>query len=771
MTKKKFSVNGMSCSACSAAVTRAVEAEAGVTSVAVSLLTNSMVVEYDETAVSDLAICDSVRRAGYSASPGVARERGASAEDAEFAKRKKRLIISAALCLVLMYITMGHMIGLPLPPFMDPHGAGLSPAVYAAVQFALATPILVINRHFFTDGMKAAFRGAPNMNTLIAVGAGASYIYAVYMTVRIFIAAAAGGEAHAMTEELYFESAAMIPVLISLGKTLEGRENRKTTRAITALLDLTPDTAEVERGGGTVTVSADLIEKGDVVILRAGGRIPCDGVVISGGGTADESIITGESVPVDKTEGDAAVAGSLLTSGFCRMEATRTGEETTVSKIASLVEEAASSKAPVQKLADKISGIFVPVVIAIAVITFAAWMISGAGFHRSLGYGICVLVISCPCALGLATPTAVMCGVGRGAKLGILIKSAEALEMLGKAEVALTDKTGTLTAGRMEVSDAVHFGDNDINEVVRLAASLEEKSEHPIAKAIVRYADDAGIAPCEAEDYAAFAGGGVEARIEGRTFRIGNASCVSELPRGIGEDVRAAVEKLAAEGKTPVVLAGEDGAVGAVAVRDAIKESSPRAVSLFKKLGCSVVMLTGDNKITAEAVGKETGIEAGDIISSVKPEEKDRVVASVMNGEFAGDGRRRTVVMIGDGVNDSPSLARADVGIAVGAGADVAIESADVVLTRDDLCDGARALMLSRAVMRCIKQNLGWAFFYNVLLIPVAAGALSALGVTLTPMISAAAMSLSSLCVVTNALRLTRWDPVKAERKLGRGAE
>ena len=756
----------MSCSACSAAVTRAVEGVSGVDSVAVSLLTNSMVVEYDESVVSDGAICDSVKRAGYSASVGVARERGASEQDAEYEKRKKKLIISAALCLVLMYITMGHMIGLPLPPFADPHGANPAPAVWAALQFALATPVLVINFHFFTDGARSAFRGAPNMNTLIATGAGASYIYALYITVRIFIAAFSGGEAHELTGELYYESAAMIPVLISLGKTLEGRENRKTTRAITALLDLTPDTAEIERDGRIVTVSADLIEKGDVVILRAGGRVPCDGVLLSGEGTADESIITGESVPVDKSVGDGAVAGSLFVSGFCKMEATRTGEETTVSKIAALVEEAASSKAPVQKLADKISGIFVPVVVAIAAAAFTVWMISGVGFHRALGYGICVLVISCPCALGLATPTAVMCGVGRGAKLGILIKSADAIETLGKADVVLTDKTGTLTAGEMEVTDAVPFGEADINEVVRLAASLEEKSEHPIAKAIVKYAADAGISPGKAGDYAAFTGGGVEATVGGQKVRVGNAAFAASLSGPVDGSVRDAIEKLAAEGKTPVVAAKESGVLGVLAVRDRVKETSPRAVSMFKKLGCSVVMLTGDNEITAEAVGKETGIDAGDIISSVKPEEKDRVVASVADGSLYGDGARRIVVMIGDGVNDSPSLARADVGIAVGAGADVAIESADVVLTRDDPADGARALMLSRAVMRCIKQNLGWAFFYNVLLIPVAAGALSALGVTLNPMISAAAMSLSSLCVVTNALRLTRWDPARAEKKI-----
>ena len=766
MTKKKFSVTGMSCSACSAAVTRAVESVGGVDEVAVSLLTNSMVVEYDETVTDDGAICDSVKKAGYSAAPGAARERGESAADAEFEKRKKRLIISAALCVVLMYITMGHMIGLPLPPFAEPHGGGWSPAVYAALQFVLATPILIVNHGFFTDGAKAAIRGVPNMNTLIAVGAGASYVYAIYITVRIFAAAAAGGETHAMTGELYYESAAMIPVLISLGKTLEGRENRKTTRAIAALLDLTPDTAEIERDGETVTVSADLIEKGDVVILRAGGRIPCDGVVISGEGTADESIITGESVPVDKTVGGTVVAGSLFVSGFCKMEATRTGEETTVSKIASLVENAAASKAPVGKLADRISGIFVPVVIATAAVTFGAWMIAGAGFHRALGYGICVLVISCPCALGLATPTAVMCGVGRGAKLGILIKSADALETLGKAEVILTDKTGTLTAGEMEVSDAITFGDTDTDEIVRLAASLEEKSEHPIAKAIVRYAADSGIASADAEDYSAQMGGGAMGKIGGKLFRIGNAEFAAGSSAGAGSEVRATAEKLAAEGKTPVILADENGVIGVLAVRDRVKDTSPRAVSLFRKLGCSVVMLTGDNKITAGAVGKDVGIDEKDIISSVKPEEKGRVVASVADGSHYGDGKRRMTVMIGDGVNDSPSLAGADVGIAVGAGADVAIESADVVLTRDDLGDGARALLLSRAVMRCIKQNLGWAFFYNVLLIPVAAGALSALGVTLNPMISAAAMSLSSLCVVTNALRLTRWDPVKAEERI-----
>ena len=767
MTKQKFTVTGMSCSACSAAVTKAAESVPGVREAAVSLLTGTMVVEYDETVSAADAVCAAVVKAGYGASLGAPRARPGEKEDAEYEKRKKRLIVSAALCAVLMYITMGHMIGLPLPPFMRPHGEGFSPAVYALVQFALATPILAVNRHFFTDGTKAALRGAANMNTLIALGSGVSYIYAIWVTVRIIISAAAGGEAHALTSELYFESAAMIPVLVSLGKTLEGRENRKTTKAITALLELTPETAEVERDGQVMTVSADLIEKGDVVILRAGGRIPCDGVVIGGEGAADESVITGESVPVDKKKGDGAVAGSLFVSGFCKIEATRTGEETTVAKIASLVEDAASSKAPVQKLADRISGIFVPVVVTLSAITFTVWTLCGAPLYKALGYAICVVVISCPCALGLATPTAVMCGVGRGAKHGILIKSADALETLGRADVVLTDKTGTLTEGEMEVSSVFAPGGGDSACAAAIAASLEKMSEHPIAKAIVRYAE--GIAPGgtpEAENYKSYGGGGVEASVGGKIYRIGNASFVGELSGALPEEVAEKLAALSSDGKTPVVLASGDGVAAVFGVSDRVKESSRRAVALFKKLGCSVVMLTGDNKITAEAVGRETGIEAKDIIPSVKPEEKDRVVASVADGSYAGDGVRRTVVMIGDGVNDSPSLARADVGIAVGAGADVAIESADVVLTRDDLCDGARAVMLSRAVMRCVKQNLGWAFFYNVLLIPLAAGALSFFGVTLTPMISAAAMSLSSLCVVTNALRLNGWDPEKAEKKI-----
>ena len=762
MTKRKFTVTGMSCSACSAAVERATRSVDGVTGAAVSLLGGTMVAEYDERVTSPEAICAAVERAGYSAVLGTMRQTG---DDGEFKKRVRRLLISAALCLVLMYITMGHMIGLPLPSFMDPHGAGWAPAINALIQLSLTAPVLILNGHYFTDGLKAALHGSPNMNTLIATGAGASFVYGIYVTVRIVVAAATGGEAHGLTGQLFFESAAMIPVLISLGKTLEGRENRKTARAVTALLELAPKTAEIERDGEIMTVSADLIEAGDTVLIRAGGGVPCDGTVISGSGSCDESVITGESVPVEKEAGSTLAAGTVLVSGFVKMEATRTGEETTVARIAALVEEASSSKAPVQKLADKISGIFVPVVVAIAIVTFVLWLVFGATLSRAVGFAVCVLVISCPCALGLATPTAVMCGVGSGARHGILIKSADALELLRRAEVILTDKTGTLTEGKMEVTDVIAAsGDGDA--LLSVAAALEKKSEHPIGRAVVEYAVEKGIHVPDAEDYAAHGGGGVEGTVCGVRYLAGNLKFIGlELPDGM----KNAAEKLAAEGKTPVFVA-RDGAMavdGIVALRDRVKPTSRQAVEEMRSLGCRVMMLTGDNGVTAEAVGRELGIEKEDVIASVKPDGKDGAVSAVMSGEAAGDGRRRVTVMIGDGVNDAPSLARADVGIAVGAGTDVAIESADAVLVKNDLRDVSSAVMLSRSVMRIVKQNLAWAFFYNVLCIPVAAGVLyPPFGISLTPMIAAAAMSLSSITVVSNALRLTRWTPERARRKM-----
>ena len=760
MTKRKFTVTGMSCSACSAAVERAARSVEGVTDAAVSLLTGTMVTEYDEGVASPEAICAAVSRAGYSATLGTPRR---EEDDGEFKKRVRRLVISAALCLVLMYITMGHMIGLPLPPFMDPHGGGWAPAVNAAVQLALTLPVLILNGHYFTDGVKAVLNRAPNMNTLIATGAGASFIYGIFVTVRIFVAAATGGKGHGLTEQLFFESAAMIPVLISLGKTLEGRENRRTTRAVTALLELAPKTAEIERDGGIVTVSADLIEPGDVVLIRAGGGVPCDGVVISGTGSCDEAVITGESVPVEKETGSALAAGSVLTSGFVRMEATRTGEETTVARIAALVEEASSSKAPVQRLADKISGIFVPVVVLIAVVTLIVWLVAGAGLSRAVRFAVCVLVISCPCALGLATPTAVMCGVGSGARHGILIKSAEALETLGRAEVILTDKTGTLTEGKMEVTDVISAS-GDGGELLSAAAALEKKSEHPIGRAVVAYAEDRGVTIPDAEDYVAHGGGGVEGLIRGARYRAGNLKFVC---CALTEDMEKTAEKLAGEGKSPVFVSRNGAIAGIVALRDRIKPTSREAVEEMRALGCTVMMLTGDNAVTAEAAGRELGIGKDDVIASVKPDGKDEAVSAVMSGEAAGDGRRRVTVMIGDGVNDAPSLARADVGIAVGAGTDVAIESADAVLVRNDLRDASSAVMLSRDAMRIVKQNLMWAFFYNVLCIPLAAGVLyPPFGLSLTPMIAAAAMSLSSITVVSNALRLTRWTPERARRKM-----
>ena len=759
LTKQKFTITGMSCAACSAAVERAARSVDGVTDAAVALLAGTMVAEYDEKVASPEAICAAVSRAGYSATLGSVRQ---TSDDGEFKKRVRRLIISAALCLVLMYITMGHMIGLPLPSFMDPHRGGWAPAVNAAVQLALTLPVILLNGHYFTDGMKAALNRSPNMNTLIATGAGASFIYGIYVTVRIFIAAATGGESHGMTGQLFFESAAMIPVLISLGKTLEGRESRKTTRAVTALLELAPKTAEIERDGQIITVSAELIEPGDTVVIRAGGGVPCDCEVISGSGSCDESVITGESVPVEKETGSTLAAGSVLTSGFVRANATRTGEETTVARIAALVEEASSSKAPVQRLADKISGIFVPVVVLIAVLTFAAWLIAGAGLSSAVRFAVCVLVISCPCALGLATPTAVMCGVGSGARHGILIKSADALETLGRAGVILTDKTGTLTEGKMEVTDVISAR-GDEETILSVAASLEKKSEHPIGRAVLSYAESRGIAAPEAADYVAHGGGGVEGIIGDVRYRAGNMTFAGGSLTG---EMQKEAERLAGEGKTPVFISRDGEIAGIVAVRDRIKDTSREAVEEMRALGCRVMMLTGDNAVTAEAVGRELGIDKENVIASVKPDGKDKAVSAVMNGE-AGAGRRRTTVMIGDGVNDAPSLARADVGIAVGAGTDVAIESADAVLVKNDLRDAASAIMLSRDVMRIVKQNLTWAFFYNVLCIPLAAGVLyPPFGISLTPMIAAAAMSLSSVTVVSNALRLTGLTPEKARRKM-----
>ncbi len=753
MTTKKFKVTGMSCAACQASVERAVSAVPGVDSVAVSLMTNSMTVEFDETVTNDEILCKAVSDAGYSAGEWV-KTQNTDADDAKkYASMIKRLIASAVFAVLMMYITMGHMIGLPLPEFLSPHH---NPIGYAAVQLILAVPVIVINYAYFTDGFRAAVHGSANMNTLIATGATASFLYGIYVLIRMFLGQNAGTDIHPMTEELYFESVTMILTLISLGKTLEFRARRHTSDAVRKLMELTPPTATVVCDGQMITVRSDELVRGDLVIIKAGASIPCDGTIVTGGGAADESVITGESVPVPKEAGDTLICGTILLSGYAEMEAVHVGEDTTVAKITQLVEDAASSKAPVQKLADKISGVFVPVVCGIALLTFVLWLIFTGSLHTAIGFGISVLVISCPCALGLATPTAVMAGVGRGATLGILIKSADAIDTLYHTKVAVLDKTGTITEGKMTVSD-VYEADSDL---LTVAASLESMSEHPIGRAIVDHASANGVNALPAETFTQTFGGGVRGTVNGNDCCGGNVDFMKQCGADVSEDILGQLNRYAETGKTPVLFAKNGRIAGIIALADRIKPSSVTAVEKLTKLGCDVVMLTGDCEATAKAIAAEAGIRH--VISGVKPDEKAEHIRSLMSGDFYGDTTRRYAVMIGDGVNDAPALAAADCGMAVAHGTDIAIESASVVLVRSDLSDAANAIQLSRAVMRTISQNLAWAFGYNVLCIPIAAGVLyPAFGIALTPMIAAAAMSLSSVCVVSNALRLRGFKPAE----------
>ena len=753
MTTKKYKVNGMSCAACQASVERAVSAVNGVESVAVSLMTNSMTVGFDETVTSDEILCKAVADAGYSAGEWVKKQNTDEDDAKKYASMKKHLIASAVFALLMMYITMGHMIGLPLPDLISPHH---NPIGYAAVQLVLAIPVIVINYAYFTDGFRAAVHGSANMNTLIATGAAASFLYGIYVLVRMILGQNAGADIHPMTEELYFESVTMILTLISLGKTLEFRARRHTSDAVRKLMELTPPTADVIRNGQTVTVRSDELVRGDIVVIKAGASIPCDGTITTGGGAADESVITGESVPVPKEIGDTLICGTLLLSGYAEMEAVHVGEDTTVAKITQLVEDAASSKAPVQKLADKISGVFVPVVCGIALLTFILWLVFTGSLHTAIGFGISVLVISCPCALGLATPTAVMAGVGRGASLGILIKSADAIDTLYHTRIAVLDKTGTITEGKMTVSD-VYEADPGL---LTAAASLESMSEHPIGRAIVEHASANGVNALPVENFTQTFGGGVRGTVNGADCGGGNVDFMHQCGVDVSENVLDRLNRYAEMGKTPVIFAKNGRIAGIVALADRIKPSSVTAVEKLTKLGCDVVMLTGDCEATAKAIAAEAGI--GHVISGVKPDEKAEHIRSLMSGDFYGDTTRRYAVMIGDGVNDAPALAAADCGMAVAHGTDIAIESASVVLVRSDLSDAAHAIELSRAVMKTIGQNLAWAFGYNVLCIPIAAGVLyPAFGIALTPMIAAAAMSLSSVCVVSNALRLRGFKPAE----------
>ena len=736
---EKFVVTGMTCAACAAHVEKAAGAVDGVNSAAVNLMLGTLVCSYDRDKASPQAIIAAVEAAGYGAAPADDAKRDIRREQDAAAKAMGRRLLWSAVCLVpLFYLSMGHMLGLPVPAFMH-----RQPLLAAAVQLALCLPILLLNRAYFTVGFSRLFKGSPNMDSLVALGAAAGLAYSL-----IEMGLLCAGQLAGMPD-LYFESAGMILTLVTVGKYLEERSKGKTTGAITALLALAPETAVVRRNGTEVTVAADQIRAGETVIIRQGGRIPVDGTVTKGSGAVDESALTGESMPVEKTPGSSAVSATVLTSGYLELTADRVGADTTLSQIVQLMEQAASSKAPISRLADKISAVFVPVVISIAVLAAVLWAtVGGMGIRFCLSIGIAVLVISCPCALGLATPVAITVATGKAAERGILIKSAASLELLGRVDTVVLDKTGTVTAGTPQVTDVLCVPGVTEEELLCAAASLEKPSGHPLADAIVQEAARRSIPLCAVSDFTAVPGGGVQAVLDGKTLYAGNDRYMTLIGAGTAA-LRAAAEALAAAGKTPLYFAEEQQLLGVVAVADVVKPDSAAAIAALRRSGREVVLLTGDDRRTAEAIARQVGVER--VIAQVLPQDKARCVK-----ELQKDGR--LVAMVGDGVNDAPALVTADVGLAIGAGTDVAIESADVVLMHNSLMDIVDAAALSRATLRNIRQNLFWAFFYNAIGIPVAAGVLyPALQLTLDPMLAAAAMSLSSVCVVSNALRLRGW--------------
>ena len=736
---EKFVVTGMTCAACAAHVEKAAGAVDGVNSAAVNLMLGTLVCSYDRDKASPQAIIAAVEAAGYGAAPADDAKRDIRREQDAAAKAMGRRLLWSAVCLVpLFYLSMGHMLGLPVPAFMH-----RQPLLAAAVQLALCLPILLLNRAYFTVGFSRLFKGSPNMDSLVALGAAAGLTYSL-----IEMGLLCAGQLAGMPD-LYFESAGMILTLVTVGKYLEERSKGKTTGAITALLALAPETAVVRRNGTEVTVAADQIRAGETVIIRQGGRIPVDGTVTKGSGAVDESALTGESMPVEKSPGSSAVSATVLTSGYLELTADRVGADTTLSQIVQLMEQAAASKAPISRLADKISAVFVPVVISIAVLAAVLWAtVGGMGVRFCLSIGIAVLVISCPCALGLATPVAITVATGKAAERGILIKSAASLELLGQVDTVVLDKTGTVTAGTPQVTDVLCVPGVTEEELLCAAASLEKPSGHPLADAIVQEAARRSIPLCAVSDFTAVPGGGVQAVLDGKTLYAGNDRYMTLIGAGTAA-LRAAAEALAAAGKTPLYFAEEQQLLGVVAVADVVKPDSAAAIAALRRSGREVVLLTGDDRRTAEAIARQVGVER--VIAQVLPQDKARCVE-----ELQKDGR--LVAMVGDGVNDAPALVTADVGLAIGAGTDVAIESADVVLMHSSLMDIVDAAALSRATLRNIRQNLFWAFFYNAIGIPVAAGVLyPALQLTLDPMLAAAAMSLSSVCVVSNALRLRGW--------------
>ncbi|WP_156075613.1 heavy metal translocating P-type ATPase [Faecalibacterium prausnitzii] len=753
---EQYTVTGMSCAACSARVEKAVKAVPGVTSCSVSLLTNSMGVEGTASAS---AIVKAVQEAGYGASPKAAAAETPSAEldalaDHETPRLKKRLIASLVFLAVLMYFSMGHMMwGWPLPHWFDGNHVAMG-----LVQLLLAGIVMVINQKFFISGFKGLLHRAPNMDTLVALGSSASFLWSTYALFAMTRAQVDGNDALVMhyMMELYFESAAMILTLITVGKMLEARSKGKTTDALKSLMKLAPQTATLLREGAEVTVPIAQVKKGDLFVVRPGENIPVDGLVLEGSSAVNESALTGESIPVDKAAGDNVSAATTNQSGFLKCEATRVGEDTTLAQIIRMVSDAAATKAPIAKIADTVSGFFVPAVISISVLTTLVWLLLGREFGYALARGISVLVISCPCALGLATPVAIMVGNGLGARNGILFKTAASLEAAGRTQIVALDKTGTITSGEPRVTDILPAGGVSESELLTLAASLEQKSEHPLAKAVLAYAETETIACPDVTDFAALPGNGLSARLDGMEIYGGNAEFIA-TKASVPAELQAEAARLAAEGKTPLFFGGAGRLMGVIAVADTLKEDSPRAIRELQNMGIRVVMLTGDNQRTADAIGRQAGVD--EVIAGVLPDGKEAVIRRLQESG--------KVAMVGDGINDAPALTRADTGIAIGAGTDVAIDAADVVLMNSRLSDVPAAIRLSRATLRNIHENLFWAFIYNIIGIPLAAGVFIPFGLTLNPMFGAAAMSLSSFCVVSNALRLNLFDlhSTKHDRK------
>lgn len=756
MKSQKFDIKGMTCSACSLAVDKSVNKLQGIDGVNVNLLNNNMVVKYDESKLSDDKIIKAVEDAGYQAFiAGAKKEAGNTSNkenvaELEIKEMKKRLLISLIFTIPLFYISMGHMLKWPLPGILHGHGNTMT---FAFIQFLLAIPVVIVNSKYYKVGFKTLFKGSPNMDSLIAIGTSAAMVYGIFAIFKIGYGLGHGDEHMVMqySMDLYFESAAVVLALITLGKFLEARAKGKTSEAIKKLIDLAPKTALVLRKNldtgidEEIEIAVEELALNDIVIVKPGQSIPTDGVIIEGRTSIDESMLTGESLPVEKNIGDKVIGASINKSGSFKFEVTKLGDDTALAQIIKLVEEAGSSKAPIAKLADKISGVFVPTVIAIAVIATIVWLLLGYPFEFALSIGIAVLVISCPCALGLATPTAIMVGTGKGAENGILIKSAESLETAHTIDTVIMDKTGTITEGKPRVTDILTNGKIDKERLLQLSASVEKNSEHPLADAIVKEAENKGIKLLNISDFEAIHGMGLQAKVEDMLIYMGNKKLLDSKNISLSSFDNES-QRLASEGKTPMFFANEKEVLGIIAVADVVKPTSERAIKEFERMGIEVIMLTGDNKKTAEAIGKQ--IKVNRVIAEVLPQDKEKEVRKLQD-------LGKKVAMIGDGINDAPALVRADVGIAIGAGTDIAIESADIVLVKNDLLDAVRAVQLSKSVIRNIKQNLFWAFIYNIVGIPLAAGVFyGVLEWKLNPMFAGAAMSLSSVSVVLNALRL-----------------